>query len=93
MNGVTKQVLKGWFDVYKSLITEQKIKNYNTYNIDEIGFSIGTMQSTQIIVDSTLRTHFQAHPRRQEWVSAVKCICMDGTAINPLIIFKGQNIL
>jgi hypothetical protein len=66
MNGVTKQVLKGWFDAYKSLITEQKIENYNTYDMDETGFSIGTMQSTRIIVDSTLRTRFQAHPGRQE---------------------------
>jgi hypothetical protein len=46
MNGVTKQVLKGWFDAYKSLITELKIENYNTYNMDETGFSIGIMQST-----------------------------------------------
>jgi hypothetical protein len=93
MNGVTKEVLRGWFSAYKSLITELKIKTHNTYNMDETGFLIGTMQSTRIIVDSTLRTRFQAHPGRQEWVSAVKCICMDGTAINPLIIFKGQNIL
>jgi predicted transcriptional regulator len=93
MNGVTKQVLKGWFDAYKSLITELKIETYNTYNMDETGFSIRTMQSTRIIVDSTLRTRFQAHPGRQEWVSAVECICIDGTAIDPLIIFKGQNIL
>jgi uncharacterized protein YlxP (DUF503 family) len=93
MNGVTKEVLRGWFDAYKSLKTEQKIENYNTYNMDETGFSIGTMQSTRIIVDSTLRTRFQAHPGRQEWVSAVECICIDGTAIEPLIIFKGQNVL
>jgi uncharacterized protein YlxP (DUF503 family) len=26
-------------------------------------------------------------------VSAVECICIDGTAIEPLIIFKGQNVL
>ena len=66
INRVTKEVLKGWFEAYKSLITEQKIKNYNTYNMDKTGFSIGTMQSTRIIVDSTLRTHFQAHLGRQE---------------------------
>jgi hypothetical protein len=62
MNGVIKQVLKGWFDAYKSLTTEQKIENHNIYNMDETGFSIRTMQSTRIIVDSTLRTRFQAHP-------------------------------
>jgi hypothetical protein len=62
MNGVTKEVLKGWFNTYKSLITELKIENYNTYNIDETGFLIRTMQSTRIIVDSMLCTRFQAHP-------------------------------
>jgi hypothetical protein len=43
MNGFIKQVLEAWFNAYKSLITEQKIKNYNTYNIDKMGFLIGTM--------------------------------------------------
>jgi hypothetical protein len=66
MNGVTKQVLKGWFNAYKSLIIEQKIENYNTYNMDEMGFSIRTMQLTRIIMDSSLRMRFQAHPSRQE---------------------------
>ena len=89
----TKEVLKGWFNACKSLITELKIENYNTYNMDETRFSIRTMQSTRIIVDSTLRTRFQAYLGQQEWVSAVECICIDRTAIDPLIIFKGQNIL
>ena len=89
MNGVTKEVLKGWFNAYKSLITELKIEPHNTYNMDETGFLIRTMQSTRIIVNSSLRTRFQAHLGRQEWVSAVECICMDGTEIAPLIIFKG----
>jgi hypothetical protein len=93
MNGVTKEVLKGWFEAYKSLKIELKIENHNTYNMDETGFSIGTMQSTWVIIDSSLRTPFQAHPGRQEWVSAVECICMDGTEIVPLIIFKGQNVI
>jgi hypothetical protein len=58
MNGVTKEVLKGWFKAYKSLITDPKleIKPHNTYNMDETSFSIGTMQSTWVIVDSSLRT-------------------------------------
>jgi hypothetical protein len=58
MDGVIKEVLRGWFDAYKSLITELKIKNHNIYNIDETGFSIRTMQLTRIIVDSSLRTRF-----------------------------------
>jgi hypothetical protein len=34
--------------------------------MDESGFSIGTMESTRIILDSTLRTKHQAHPGRQD---------------------------
>jgi hypothetical protein len=61
--------------------------------MDESGFSIRTMESTRIILDSTLRTKHQAHPGRQEWVSMVECICEDGTILPPLGIFKGKNVL
>ena len=61
--------------------------------MDETGFSIGTMESTRVIIDSTLRTKHQAHPGRQEWISMVECICGDGSAIVPFCIFKGQNVL
>jgi hypothetical protein len=93
MDGVTVPVVNAWFDALKDILTRMKIKENNIYNMDETGFSIGTMESTKIIVDSTLRTHHQAHPGRQEWVSIVECICADGTAIEPLVIFKGHNVL
>ena len=51
------------------------------------------MESTRIIIDSTLRTKHQAHPGRQEWVSMIECICADGTDIPLLGIFKWQNVL
>jgi hypothetical protein len=56
MDGATKDVLDAWFDVYKKVVQEQGIKPGNTYNMDESGFSIGTMESTRIIIDSTLCT-------------------------------------
>jgi hypothetical protein len=36
----------------------------NTYNMDESGFLIGTLDSTRIITDSTLCTKYQAQPGR-----------------------------
>jgi hypothetical protein len=93
MDGATKPVLEAWFDAYNKLVLKEKIKQENTYNMDESGFSIGTMESTRTIVDSTLRTKYQAHPGRQEWISVVECICGDGTSITPLVIFKGKNVL
>jgi len=93
MDGATKEVLGEWFDAYWRLIIKEKIRPKNTYNIDESGFSIGTMESTRIITDSTLRTKHQAHPGRQEWVSFVECICGDGTILPPPGIFKGKDVL
>jgi hypothetical protein len=93
MDRATKEVLNAWFDAYKKVVQDCKITQGNTYNMDESGFSIGTMESTLIILDSTLRTKHQAHPGRQEWVSMVECICADGTILPPLGIFKGKNVL
>jgi hypothetical protein len=93
MDGATKEVFDAWFDAYKKAVLGFKILKENTYNMDESGFSIGTMESTRMIFDSTLRTKHQAHPGRQEWVSMVECLCADGTNIPPLGIFKGKNVL
>jgi hypothetical protein len=93
MDGVTIPIVNSWFDAVKRVKEVYKIEEKDIYNMDETGFSIGTLESTRIIVDSTLRTRHQAHPGRQEWVSIVECICTDGTAVEPLVIFKGQNVL
>ncbi len=93
MDGATKPVLDAWFDAYQNVVQKHGIKQEDTYNMDESGFSIGTMESTRIVIDSTLRTKHQAHPGRQEWVSMVECICADGTILLPLGIFKGKNVL
>jgi hypothetical protein len=93
MDGTNKPVLDAWFDAYKKIVTTSGIKQENTYNMDESGHSIGTLESTHMIIDSTLRTKHQAHPGRQEWISMIECICADGTILDPLGIFKGTNIL
>ena len=64
MDGVIKPVLDAWFDAYQRVIQKQGIKQENIYNMNESEFSIGTMESTRIIIDSTLCTKHQAHPGR-----------------------------
>lgn len=93
MDGATKPAIDAWFVAYEEIVRTLKIKPHNTYNMDESGFSIGTMDSTRIIIDSTLRTKYQAHPGRQEWVSFVECICGDNTILDTFGIFKGKNVL
>jgi hypothetical protein len=50
MDGATKPILEAWFSAYDTLVRREGIEQENTYNMDESGFSIGTMESTRIIV-------------------------------------------
>ena len=58
-----------------------------------VGFAIGSGQTSYVVVDSRLRKKYQAQPGRQEWVTAIECICVDGSSIPPTIIYKGKNLL
>ena len=84
--------LTKWFEDLQSVIEEHNIEPGNLYNIDESGFAIGDVEASQRIINAEIHQRFQAKPGRQEWVMAVECICVDGSSIPPLIIFKGENL-
>jgi hypothetical protein len=81
-----------WFNELDRVIKEFEIKWENIYNMDESGFSIGEIEATKRVINAKIREQFQAKPGRQEWVTSVECICADGTAISPLIIFRAKCI-
>jgi hypothetical protein len=85
--------LSKWFSDLKSVIDEFNILPENIYNMDESGFAIGTVERSVTIINAHIRIQLQkANPGRQEWVTLVECICADGTALPPLIIFKAENL-
>ena len=85
-------ILNKWFTEYKRKIDELNVVPENIYNMDETGFNIGTMRSSNIIIDKDTRSKLQAAPGRQEWISVIEYISMDGTVIPPMIIFKGNRL-
>jgi hypothetical protein len=88
----TIEDIQVWFTAFQNELKEYDIEQHNVYNMDETGFAIGTSQSNRVVIDGTLRTRYKIEPGRQEWVTAVECICADGSALPPLVIFKGQQI-
>lgn len=86
-------MLNVWFDAYQKMVQVQRIKQENTYNMNESEFSIEMMKSTQIIIDSTLHTKRKVHSDCQKWVLMIECICADKTILSSLKIFKSKNIL
>ena len=75
---VTKDALDQWFEELKKTIEEKNIRIEDMYNMDETGFSIGSIQDSHVIVNKASKTRYQAHPGRQEWASVLECICVDG---------------
>ena len=94
---ITKPAMRTFFQYYQSTLTESQIDTYNIYNMDEtgifqisyliIGFAIGDIQRSYIIIDKHLCKKYQ------EWITIVKCICVDRSSISPLVIFKGENFM
>src|SRR5256885_9256814 len=79
IRGGTHEAVNKWFDVFEATVREYNIQPRDVYNMDETGFSIGMIQASRVVVSSNVSTQYQAHPGRQEWVSIVECICVDGT--------------
>ena len=89
---VSETRLAKWFQDLQNVIDEHNIEPHNLYNMDESGFAIGDVEASQRIINAEIRQKFQAKPGRQEWVTAVECICADGSFVPPLIIFKGKKL-
>jgi hypothetical protein len=74
MDSATKPMLDAWFDAYQNAVQEQRIKQGNTYNMDESGFSIGSMEWTPIVFDLIVRVKHQAYQVIKngfQWLSAL----------------------
>ena len=93
IQGTSPEVLRKWFDAFEEeVVNDPDVLLENVYNMDESGFSIGTIKAGRVIIDSKAPNQFQAQPGRQEWVTVVECICADGTSIPPYVIFKGKDL-
>jgi hypothetical protein len=81
-----------YFDLLAKKIDEYEVFPSNIYNMDEKGFLIGFLTKSKRIYSETyfesrkLLGHIQDGNR--EWITILGCICADGIAIPPLIIFQ-----
>jgi hypothetical protein len=87
------------YSLYFKLL-HKKIKEYNVqpihiFNMDEKGFQLGRVGRTNRVFDKKL---YESKGVRQaledgssEWITVMACICSDGSALSPTLIFQGAN--
>jgi len=84
-------LINHYFDMIEAKITQNDIQPYNIYNTDEKGFLLGILQKikrilTRVHADSG-KLQGSGQDGSREWITLVACICMDGTALPPSIIY------
>jgi DDE superfamily endonuclease/Tc5 transposase DNA-binding domain len=84
-----------FFQLVAEKMEEYNIKQRNTYNMDEKGFLLGVLGRSKRIFSKAkwdsreVRTALQDGNR--EWITLLACICADGSALPPAILFAAAN--
>jgi hypothetical protein len=79
----------------KEKVEKYHIKPHNTYNFDEKGFLIGLCHSMKRIVALqhllSKKILGASQDGSREFISLLACICADGTALPPALIYQGTS--
>jgi hypothetical protein len=90
----SKEKYEAYFNLIHSKMEEYNIDGRHVYNMDETGFLIGVNSrskrafSKQSYVQKEVREALQ--DRSRTWITVIACICADGSALEPAIIYKGK---
>ena len=84
-----------YFNLLQHTIAKYNITPRHTYNMDEKGFAIGVLTRSLRIFSraswAKKKVRQSLQDGNREWVSLLACICADGTALPPGVIFASKN--
>ena len=86
---------KAYFKQLGSKIDYYEVEAEHTYNMDEKGFMIGAVGRQKRIFSKRLFKKKQYQQMLQdgnrEWISLLACVCADGTALPPALIYAADS--
>jgi hypothetical protein len=86
---------KAYFTLLHSKIQQYKVEAEDIYNMDEKGFVIGkTTRSKRIFSKASWmakETTAALQDGNREFITCIACVCADGTALPPALIFMGNS--
>ncbi|KAF7571788.1 hypothetical protein PtrM4_092880 [Pyrenophora tritici-repentis] len=81
-----------YFELLHSKMKEYNVEPSHIFNMDEKGFMIGVTGRSKRVFDKRIydRKGITAAVQdgSREWVTVLACICSDGTALSPALIFQ-----
>ena len=85
-------ILNLFFSEINNLIEQLNLRPDQLYNCDKKGFQIGATKGEVIVCHCNRPGLTSMKSSNSEWVTILKYICAAGTAIEPLVIFKGKYV-
>jgi hypothetical protein len=80
-----------FFDMISDLTTKYNIPPHLIYNMDEKGVQLGKGGNRYVLVDRNMRTVSCVENGNRQNVTVIECVCADGTALHPCVIFKARQ--
>tara|TARA_R110002003_G_scaffold410_1_gene19556 strand:+ start:3648 stop:5516 length:1869 start_codon:yes stop_codon:yes gene_type:complete len=84
-----------YFELLKRKIEQYNIDSRHIYNMDEKGFLIGISSKVKRVFS---RSAFEqgklkhiVQDGNREWITTIACICADGSALTPTLIYQAQH--
>jgi hypothetical protein len=84
-----------YFQLLEEKITKYNVEPRHTYNMDEKGFLIGILSKQKRVFS---RRRYEEGEIKQmiqdgnrEWITTIACICADGTALTPALIYQAVS--
>lgn len=86
-----------YFELLHAKIQEYGVAPRHIYNMDEKGFLVGITSKSKRIFSKQLweqkKVTATLQDGNREWVTILACICADGTAVDPGVIYEGKGQL
>ena len=84
-----------YFALLRDAITRFDIQPENTYNMDEKGFALGVLNRSKRVFSRWMWENGNVKEALQdgsrEWITILACICADGSAIPPGVVYASAN--
>lgn len=85
--------VQDWFDLVEEHVEKAGIRKEDIYGMDESGFPPSNQGTERVIGRRGTKTQHKQGGGDRENVTAVITICADGSALRPLIIYKGTYFM
>lgn len=84
--------IEAYFNLIKHKTAEYEVLPHNIYNMDEKGFILGFMQKVKRVFTKGSKTDKfligNVQDGNRDWLTVIGCICADGTALPPGLIYR-----